>query len=135
MPTTLSHRSARPAVHAASALVLALAAWSLPGAARADVVAGPAAPEGGVASVYHDKYDGRRTASGKRFRQDRLTAAHRTLPFGSRVTAVNLATGRSVEVEITDRGPFIDGRVIDLSRRAAEAIGMRGLAPVVIMTD
>ena len=120
------------------ALVLALSIGGLSDAGAATIADGGGARphvEQGEASVYHDKYHGRRTASGSRFRQDRLTAAHRSLPFGSKVRAVNLATGRSVQVEITDRGPFIDGRVIDLSRQAADAIGMKGLAPVVIMTD
>lgn len=117
-------------------LVLLAACWGMShgGAAQAGA-AGFAPIEQGDASVYHDKFEGRPTASGARFSQDGLTAAHRWLPFGSKVTAVNLATGRSVEVEVTDRGPFVDGRVIDLSRRAADAIGMHGVAPVVIFTD
>lgn len=79
-----------------------------------------------------DGYHGRRTASGERFNTHALTAAHRTRRFGSRVTVTNRRTNRSVEVRITDRGPFIKGRCIDLSRAAADAIGMGGTAPVTV---
>ncbi|NCC26711.1 MAG: septal ring lytic transglycosylase RlpA family protein [Gammaproteobacteria bacterium] len=85
-----------------------------------------------MASYYGDRFDGRRTASGVRFDQDALTAAHRTLEFGTRVTVTNKANGRSVDVVINDRGPFSRGRTIDLSKAAAREIGMlsRGVAPV-----
>lgn len=79
-----------------------------------------------------DGYHGRRTASGETFNTYALTAAHRTRRFGSRVTVVNLANGRSVSVRITDRGPFIRGRCIDLSRAAANAIGMGGTTRVTV---
>lgn len=79
----------------------------------------------GVASWYGDAFAGRRTASGERFDPGALTAAHRTLPFGARVRVTDLRSGRSVEVRINDRGPHIAGREIDLSRAAAEAIGIR----------
>ena len=79
---------------------------------------------GGVASYYGRKFDGRRTASGERFDMDAMTAAHRTLPFGSKVRVTNPANGRSVVVRINDRGPFTRGRLIDLSRSAAERIGL-----------
>lgn len=82
---------------------------------------------GGIASYYAS---GSMTASGARFNPDGLTAAHRTLPFGTRVRVTNRSTGASVVVTINDRGPFVGGRVIDLSRGAARAIGMGGLAPV-----
>ncbi|NCA71844.1 MAG: septal ring lytic transglycosylase RlpA family protein [Sphingobacteriia bacterium] len=86
----------------------------------------------GVASYYAERFDGRRTASGARFDMQALTAAHRTLDFGTRVKVTNKANGRSVEVVINDRGPFKRGRVIDLSKAAAREIGMlgAGLAPV-----
>ncbi|RKT46905.1 septal ring lytic transglycosylase RlpA family protein [Thiocapsa rosea] len=86
----------------------------------------------GVASYYGDRFDGRRTASGVRFDKNALTAAHRTLEFGTRVTVTNKANGRSVDVVINDRGPFSRGRTIDLSKAAAKEIGMlaRGVAPV-----
>ena len=78
----------------------------------------------GVASYYGSRHHGKRTASGERFNQHGLTAAHRSLPFGSRVRVTNLANKRSVVVRINDRGPHIRGRLIDLSRAAAEKIGM-----------
>jgi peptidoglycan lytic transglycosylase len=81
----------------------------------------------GTASWYHE---GARTATGERYRPDGITAAHRTLPFGTRVRVENRRTGRSVIVRINDRGPFIRGRIIDLSRGAKRAIGMDGLASV-----
>jgi len=83
----------------------------------------------GIASYY---WQGQRTANGERFEKRELTAAHRTLPFGTRVRVTNLATGRSVMVRINDRGPFVAGRVIDVSQAAAEELGMvgRGVAKV-----
>ena len=80
----------------------------------------------GIASVY----SGDRTASGERMNPGAMTAAHRTLPFGTSVTVVNNRNGRAVVVRINDRGPFVAGRVIDLSAAAARAIGVSGLAPV-----
>lgn len=86
----------------------------------------------GVASWYGPGFHGRRTASGERFNQHDLTAAHKKLPLGTRVSVTNLRNGRSVEVTINDRGPYIRGRVIDLSRAAAEQIGMKhaGTTPI-----
>jgi rare lipoprotein A len=81
---------------------------------------------GGMASVY----SGGRTASGQHMRSGELTAAHRTLPFGTKVTVVNRSNGRSVVVRINDRGPFVRGRVIDLSPAAARAIGVNGVSRV-----
>ena len=75
--------------------------------------------EVGVASYYARKFEGRRTASGERYDPDEMTAAHRTHPFGTRVRVTRLDDGREVVVRINDRGPFVDGRVIDVSRRAA----------------
>ncbi len=86
--------------------------------------------QAGMASWYGPGFQGRKTASGERFNTNDLTAAHRSLPFGTRVKVVNQATGRSVVVRINDRGPFHGGRVIDLSRASAAAIGMGGLARV-----
>lgn len=80
--------------------------------------------QNGKASYYADKFQGRKTASGETFRQGRLTAAHRTLPFGTKVKVTNIANGKSVKVRINDRGPFVEGRVIDLSKKAAKRIGM-----------
>lgn len=80
--------------------------------------------ETGKASFYADKFQGRTTASGETFRQEKLTAAHRTLPFGTQVKVTNLANGRSVNVTINDRGPFAPGRIIDVSKKAARQLGM-----------
>ncbi len=80
--------------------------------------------QNGKASYYADSFDGKRTANGETFRQRRLTAAHKTLPFGTRVKVVNIANGRSVKVRINDRGPFAPGRIIDLSKKAASRLGM-----------
>jgi len=78
----------------------------------------------GIASWYGERFHGRKTASGERFDMDQLTAAHRTLPFGTIVKVRSLANGREVEVRINDRGPHIKRRVIDLSRGAAKALGL-----------
>jgi rare lipoprotein A len=90
--------------------------------------------ETGKASYYADKFEGRKTASGETFKQGGMTAAHRTLPFGTKVTVINVSNGRSVKVRINDRGPFTAGRVIDVSRKAARRLGMvtTGVAPVEI---
>jgi rare lipoprotein A len=84
----------------------------------------------GIASVY--AYAGSRTASGETARPRGLTAAHRTLPFGTKVMVINNRNGRSVVVRINDRGPFIKGRVIDLTPSAAQVLGFSGLAPVTL---
>jgi rare lipoprotein A len=78
----------------------------------------------GSASYYADRFNGQRTASGERFNNAELTAAHRTLPFGSRVRVTNPRSGESVVVRINDRGPFSRDRMIDLSRAAAEQVGI-----------
>jgi rare lipoprotein A len=80
--------------------------------------------ETGKASFYADKFQGRKTASGEIFKQEKLTAAHRTLPFGTKVKVINVANGRSVNVTINDRGPFAAGRIIDVSKKAARKLGM-----------
>lgn len=82
----------------------------------------------GIASVY--SYTGHRTASGEHVNPRGLTAAHRFLPFGTRVRVTNAHNGHSVVVRINDRGPFVRGRVIDLMPAAARALGFSGLAPV-----
>jgi rare lipoprotein A len=86
--------------------------------------------ESGEASWYGPGFDGDPTANGEVFDTTQLTAAHRTLPFGTIVRVYSSATARCVFVRINDRGPFVDGRVIDLSRAAADAIGMESVAPV-----
>ncbi|MPZ78677.1 MAG: septal ring lytic transglycosylase RlpA family protein [Deltaproteobacteria bacterium] len=92
-----------------------------------EIIPAPAQPtllETGLASWYGPRFHGKLTASGEVFNQEKFTAAHRTLPWGSRVKVINLANGKSVEVRINDRGPFAKGRVIDVSRAAARALGM-----------
>jgi rare lipoprotein A len=86
----------------------------------------------GKASFYADKFEGVATASGEKYRHNKLTGAHKTLPFGTKVKVTNLGNSQSVVVVINDRGPWVDGRVIDLSRAAAEQLGFvnQGLADV-----
>jgi rare lipoprotein A len=81
----------------------------------------------GKASFYADKFEGHPTASGEKYKHNKLTAAHKTLPFGTVVRVTNLANGSTVEVKINDRGPYIEGRVIDLSKSAAEKLGFINL--------
>mgnify|MGYP006273971121 CR=1 FL=1 len=80
----------------------------------------------GLASWYGEKFHGRLTANGERFDANELTAAHKTLPFGTVLKVTNLDNGRTVTVRVNDRGPFVDNRILDLSRAAAERIGMTG---------
>lgn len=80
--------------------------------------------ESGKASYYADKFEGRQTSNGEIFKQRKKTAAHRTLPFGTKVTVTNLSNGRTVKVRINDRGPFVKGRMIDLSKKAAKKLDM-----------
>jgi rare lipoprotein A len=85
-----------------------------------------------MASFYGRKFNGRRTASGERYDMHRLTCAHPTAPFGTRLRVTDLETGRSVVVTVNDRGPFVPGRIVDVSLAAARALGMveRGVARV-----
>jgi rare lipoprotein A len=96
------------------------------------VVAGSAHAESGIASVY--AYNGEKTANGERASPGRLTAAHKSLPFGTMVKVTNKKNGRTVTVRINDRGPFVRGRIIDLTPAAASQLGFSGLAPVVVNT-
>lgn len=86
----------------------------------------------GKASFYADKFEGSPTASGEKYRHSKLTAAHKTLPFGTKVRVTNLSNKASVEVVINDRGPYVENRIIDLSRAAAEKLGFvnQGLAEI-----
>ena len=86
----------------------------------------------GFASYYGAEFQGRRTASGARYDAHALTCAHPTAPFGARLRVTDLETGRSVVVTVNDRGPYVQGRVVDLSLAAARKLGMvdRGLARV-----
>jgi peptidoglycan lytic transglycosylase len=92
-----------------------------------------AQPQTGVASVYSTE-SGSKTTSGQKLNPAALTAAHRTLPLGSKVTVTNRSNGRSVVVTINDRGPFVRGRVIDVSPAAAQVLGFSGLTHVSVQT-
>ena len=97
------------------------------------LLTGVARAETGIASVYG--YDGQKTANGERANPRGMTAAHKSLPFGTMVTVVNKRNGRQVTVRINDRGPFISGRIIDLTPAAASELGFSGLAPVQISVN
>jgi len=104
------------------------------GCATSGVVRPPSPPPSllgaqwtGTASWYGDPHHGRETASGEIFDKTKLTAAHRTLPFGTRVAVTNLDNGRTIEVRVNDRGPFVAGRLIDLSESAARSLGAIGV--------
>ncbi|MCW3126213.1 MAG: rare lipoprotein [Bacteroidetes bacterium] len=81
------------------------------------------AQEVGMASFYHDYFNGKRTASGELYDSKKLTAAHKTLPIGTMIKVTNLANARSVIVRVNDRGPYVQGRILDLSRAGAEQLG------------
>jgi rare lipoprotein A len=122
-----------PTSYAALALGLVLAGASLTGCALPRQFGErPVAAERGDASYYAHDFHGRKTASGEEFDMHELTAAHRTLPMGTRVRVTNLDNGRDVVVRINDRGPFKRGRVIDVSYEAAKKLDMvaAGVAPV-----
>jgi rare lipoprotein A len=106
--------------------VAAVSLAAASGCASTRPTPGHPGPEAGMASYYADAHQGRRTANGEPFDMNALTAAHRTLSFGSRVKVTNLENGRAVVVRINDRGPFVEGRVIDLSRAAAQELRFLG---------
>ena len=116
-----------------AALVALWALWAATAGAHWTAPA-PVQTIHGAASWYGPGFHGRLTANGERFDQNEMTAAHKKLPFGTQVRVTNPANGRSVVVRINDRGPFIGERVIDLSRGAAERIGLlhRGVGTVKI---
>jgi rare lipoprotein A len=95
-----------------------------PSTARKTPAAPVTLPQTGQASWYGAAHHGKRTASGAVYDQTKLTAAHPSLAFGTRVRVIHLSNGKSIEVEITDRGPYAGNRIIDLSRAAATALGM-----------
>jgi rare lipoprotein A len=97
----------------------------------------PVVEQTGEASYYGPGFHGKKTATGEKFDQNELTAAHPALPLGTKATVTNLENGNSVEVEINDRGPYVAGRDIDLSKRAAKELGMtkKGVAPVKIEAE
>ncbi len=107
--------------------IAAVAACALPAPA-----AWAADPESGLAAVYSDKLNGRKTANGEKYNRNKLTAAHKTLPFGSNVRVTNVANKKSVVLRINDRGPTQAGRVLDISPAAAKSLGIspRGMAKV-----
>jgi len=125
-------RRARSAALLRLSIVLSLSTLAV-GCAATRRLAGPseAPPEPGrpvvgMASWYGRQHQGRATSSGEAFDMNQLTAAHRTLPFGTRVRVKNLETGRSVVVRVNDRGPFAAARIIDVSYAAAKTLGMVG---------
>jgi rare lipoprotein A len=84
----------------------------------------PSGSETGMASYYAESYNGKKTANGEIYNSSALTAAHKTLPFGTKVKVTNLSNGKSVKVRVNDRGPFVAGRIIDLTKKAAKKIDM-----------
>lgn len=125
------HAGAAPA----AACLLALAALLFLGCAGSRQRAAPAPwRQEGIASWYGTDFDGRRTASGERYNMYAMTAAHKTLPLGTEVLVTHRETGRKVKVRINDRGPFVAGRIIDLSYAAAHKLGsaVAGTAPVIV---
>jgi rare lipoprotein A len=109
-----------------SVTVIYLAACSVPASRVPPPVTAPRVIQTGIASWYGPGFHGKTTASGVIYDQHDLTAAHQTLPLGTRVLVTNLENGRSIEVLINDRGPFAKARIIDLSYAAAETLGMIG---------
>ena len=109
-----------------------LLALLMPIASHASGSGGLGHVQKGTASYYHDSLHGRKTASGQPYSKHRLSAAHKTLPLGSRVRVTDTKTGRSIVVKVNDRGPFVKGRIIDLSKQAAQELGIlkRGVAKV-----
>jgi rare lipoprotein A len=114
-------------------LRLRLAVAILPGCSSAPVFPANSSSlvESGIASVYSAS-SGPKTANGERVRSGALTAAHRTLPFGTKVRVTNVSNGRSVVVRVNDRGPFVRGRIIDLTPAGAHALGFTGTARVTL---
>jgi rare lipoprotein A len=88
----------------------------------------------GKASFYADKFEGSHTASGEKYKHNKLTAAHKSLPFGTKIKVTNLSNNQSVELVVNDRGPYVDGRIVDVSKSAAEKLGFinQGIAEVSI---
>ncbi len=118
------------------AATLLLAACAGPRSAYAPWPPRPGDAETGLASWYGGKFHGRKTSSGEIYDMHQITAAHKTLPLGTWVEVVHLETGRSIQVRVNDRGPFVAGRIIDLSYGAARMLGMveEGVAPVRVRT-
>lgn len=126
-------------MNVARSMALAIALLTAPALTQVPYVsaqaeAGATKARAGNASYYGSRFHGRRTANGERFNMNAMTAAHKSLPFGTKVRVTNRRNGKSVVVRINDRGPYAHGRVIDLSKAAASRIGMihSGTAPVQI---
>lgn len=147
--TTALRKARRPALAVLLAVALGLSGCATRAAPDAEAASTSAGSEQtgtgaggqdigrGVASWYGERFHGRRTASGETFDMNELTAAHRSLPFGTRVRVRHANTGKEVTVRINDRGPSVKGRIIDLSRAAAVEIGIvrSGVGPVVLLRD
>jgi rare lipoprotein A len=114
-------------------LILIALALGLPFAAHAGIKSG--ALGSGHASYYSHEFAGKRTASGETFNPNALTAAHRTVAFGSKVRVTNLANGKDVVVRVNDRGPWTKGRIIDISYAAAKQIGMHRSGTATVRLD
>jgi len=110
----------KPSIVVATALAALLLFVGIQAEARVSV----GQTQSGIASYYHDRFQGRKTASGARYNKNTLSAAHKTLPLGTRVEVTNPHNGKRVVVRINDRGPYVKGRVIDLSRAAARKNGL-----------
>jgi peptidoglycan lytic transglycosylase len=126
--TTQSSRSLLFLLVASAGALLGACSWIPKGEAQFDV----GMKDRGVASWYGEQFHGKQAANGEIFDMEGLTAAHRTMPLGSMVRVVNLSNGKHLHVRITDRGPYVNGRILDLSRAAAAQLGMErgGLAIV-----
>ena len=134
----IESRRSRAGVVASRWLIVGIVVVGVLGASACAARRPPAAVESpivGLASWYGVQFHGRRAADGSRFNMYELTAAHRTLEFGTRVRVTNLENDRSVEVTITDRGPFVDGRIIDLSFGAAQKLGMLGVGITLVRLE
>jgi len=121
-----------PLAHGADEAKAGVAAPASSAAAAAAPAARADGAETGLAAVYSDRLQGRKTASGERYDRSRLTAAHKTLPFGTKLKVTHAHNGKSVVVRVNDRGPTQAGRILDLSPAAARALGIRanGMAEV-----
>lgn len=128
MNDKIMHFYRRPGVALRLVLSVGLLGFTACGASKS------AFTQSGQGSYYADKFAGRPTASGTPYRPGKLTAAHNTLPFGTRIQVTNIRTGRSVKVVVNDRGPHVKGRIVDVSKRAAEKLGLveAGVAPVTL---
>jgi rare lipoprotein A (peptidoglycan hydrolase) len=136
-PMTVAKKPVEAIMHVTSTAVasvnsVALAVASVGSAASKTVLDAAGVIQHGVASWYGERFQNKRTANGERFNMNALTAAHPTLPFGTKLCAHSPATGKSVIVRINDRGPFVKDRIIDFSKAAAQALGIVHSRPGVV---